>query len=608
MSALDAALKYAARGWRVFPVRGSAPPERWPEIATTDGAQIRAWWDSHPSAKVAIATGSGSRLLVVDLDRKNGKDGVAAFYRDVAPNDTYEHRGPRAQTKSGGVHLYYETSDDYRNTAGRLGDGIDTRGNGGFVFAPGTEGYEWLDFSDAYVPPVPEWLSGLLAPSTGSTATPTTAGSVSGRSTLTALLSTPPGEGERNNWLAQVAGHYAKQFARQRDTYEWHVANAVTLMADPLPFSEFARTLESIWDAEQAKPADAFEDDGEEFTLVSLAGIQMRPVKWTWGESKGSGGRIPLGSLSLLGGREGVGKSTIVWDLTAALSRGKLPGEYFGSPVSTFVVATEDSYEHTIAPRLKAADADLNRVYRMDPAKAKHNVTLPADMERLERAVKAQGVRFVVLDPLMSRLGKLDTHKDSDVRVALEPLSDFADRSGAAVVGLIHVNKTATFDPLTSLMGSRAFTAVARSVLFTMYDPDTDGVRLLCHAKCNLGPLVSTLRYGIEEVTVGETSEGTVKASHIKWGGEDDRNGRDLLEAAGAAKSARKATKADEVADWLGAYLRDAGGSARGPDVKVAAMAAGFSERTLQRACKTLDVSIERGKAGGVAKWTLGEF
>ena len=77
------------------------------------------------------------------------------------------------------------------------------------------------------------------------------------------------------------------------------------------------------------------------------------------------------------------------------------------------------------------------------------------------------------LDPLISRLDAgLDTHKDAEVRQAHEPIVALAERTGVHITGLIHVNKSGTADPLTALMGSRAFAAVARAVLFVMEDPD----------------------------------------------------------------------------------------------------------------------------------------
>ena len=84
------------------------------------------------------------------------------------------------------------------------------------------------------------------------------------------------------------------------------------------------------------------------------------------------------------------------------------------------------------------------------------------------------GAALILLDPLMSRLdAKLDTHKDAEVRLALEPLVSIANSTGAAILGLIHLNKSLSTDPLTMLMGSRAFAAVARAVLFAWWTRKT---------------------------------------------------------------------------------------------------------------------------------------
>ena len=69
----------------------------------------------------------------------------------------------------------------------------------------------------------------------------------------------------------------------------------------------------------------------------------------------------------------------------------------------------------------------------------------------------------LLLDPLMSRLDvALDSHKDAEVRQALEPLTAVGERTDCTMLGLIHVNKSTSNDPLTTLMASRAFAAVAQ--------------------------------------------------------------------------------------------------------------------------------------------------
>ena len=121
-------------------------------------------------------------------------------------------------------------------------------------------------------------------------------------------------------------------------------------------------------------------------------------------------------------------------------------GVYAGEPRAVIVAATEDSWEHTIVPRLMAAGADLDRIFRVDVTVSDgfdSALVLPADLNQLEKNVIEVGAALVLLDPLVSRLSAgLDTHKDAEVRRALEPLVALADRASATVLGLIHAEVT----------------------------------------------------------------------------------------------------------------------------------------------------------------------
>lgn len=147
-SALDAALRFASIGWHVFPCRPA--PDKQPltshgfHDATTDEAAIVAWWRRWPDAQVGIATGA-SGLAVVDLDVGAGKDGVAAF-SVLEDEHGASGCGLIASTPRSGRHYYYAQPVDSRigSTTGR--DGIDTRGDGGYVIAPSpaSPGREWI--------------------------------------------------------------------------------------------------------------------------------------------------------------------------------------------------------------------------------------------------------------------------------------------------------------------------------------------------------------------------------------------------------------------------------------------------------------------------------
>ena len=168
--------------------------------------------------------------------------------------------------------------------------------------------------------------------------------------------------------------------------------------------------------------------------LTSAASIKPRPVFWLWKN------RLALGTLGLLAGREGVGKSTLGYWIAARITQGDLFGCFAGTPKAVLVCATEDSWEHTIVPRLMAAGADLTRVYRVDVVTAMDitvGMSLPRDLEGVERAAKDVDAAMMLLDPLVSRLGDLDTHKDAEVRQALEPLVAIADRVNMAALKVL---------------------------------------------------------------------------------------------------------------------------------------------------------------------------
>jgi hypothetical protein len=325
-------------------------------------------------------------------------------------------------------------------------------------------------------------------------------------------------------------------------------------------------------------------------TLSSVENTKARRVRWLWAD------RVPLGSLALLGGREGIGKSILAYTLAAQITTGQLEGELRGQPRPVVVVATEDSWEHTIIPRLIVAGADLTRIQRLTVATSTDQpstLVLPHDIEGLHHATVDVGAALVLLDPIISRLDAvLDTHRDAEVRQGLEPLSENADRGRYSVLGLIHVNKGTSNDPLTMLMASRAFAAVARAVLFTTLDPEQPGMRLLGEPKNNLGRTdLPTLMFDIVEKVAGaDPDDGLpIKTGKLRWAGVSQRTILDALHDAARSPDARQAGK--EAEDWLRDYL-DANPVADSKDVKAAASAEGHSKRTVERAREKIGAGV----------------
>lgn len=176
---------YGHRGWPVFPVhspgRGAMPctcghhdcasPAKHPRVrggltvASTDPVEIEGWWRRWPDSNVAIRTGEPSGLVVLDVDPAHGGDGSLARLLDVHGRLP---PGREVATGGGGRHLYFRhPGHRVPNDAGRrLGDGLDIRGDGGYVLAPPSHhrsgGRYALVDGGAEIPPMPDWLADRL--------------------------------------------------------------------------------------------------------------------------------------------------------------------------------------------------------------------------------------------------------------------------------------------------------------------------------------------------------------------------------------------------------------------------------------------------------------
>jgi hypothetical protein len=162
---LDAALDYAVRGLPVLPLEaGGKKPLNHGGLtdASTDPAVIAAWWHRWPDANVGVRTGTEAGVFVLDVDpRHGGLRSLQALERKHGQLPRTAH----VLTGSGGQHRWFRLSDrKVRNSAGQLGDGLDVRGDGGYVVVPPSvhesgNPYKWLRGVDQLADP-PEWLFG----------------------------------------------------------------------------------------------------------------------------------------------------------------------------------------------------------------------------------------------------------------------------------------------------------------------------------------------------------------------------------------------------------------------------------------------------------------
>lgn len=156
-------------GWKVHPLlpKNKVPILKdWVNKASDEPDTIQKWLGEHTGCNWGVATGARSGIFVVDIDPKNGGD--QSWEILIRKNDVPTTIS--VKTGSGGTHYYFKYPKDFTvpNSAGKLGKGIDIRGNGGQVVIPpsihpnGTP-YEWIITPwDNTISPAPKWILDII--------------------------------------------------------------------------------------------------------------------------------------------------------------------------------------------------------------------------------------------------------------------------------------------------------------------------------------------------------------------------------------------------------------------------------------------------------------
>ncbi len=332
--------------------------------------------------------------------------------------------------------------------------------------------------------------------------------------------------------------------------------------------------------------------------LIRGDAIKFEPVHWLWP------GFIPAAMLSILAGAPGCGKTTIALSIAAVVTQGGTwPDGSRCSEAGDVVVWSGEDAAAVLAARLKAAGADMTRVHFVDGVREGHEST-PFDPARhvakLFETIRGLGnPRLLVLDPVVSVVAG-DSHKNAEVRNALQPLVDLARELGCALIGITHTSKgTMGRDPVERVTGSLAFAAVARTVLLAAKlkaEGDAAPRRVLVLAKSNVGPDEGGFTYELARREVAPEVEG----QYVQWGERLQGTARELLAEAGGEAP-------DDPSLDVDGFLREllSSGEIAAKTVLAEATAAGFSRDQLQRSARRIRVRREkRGMAGGWV-WSL---
>jgi len=329
---------------------------------------------------------------------------------------------------------------------------------------------------------------------------------------------------------------------------------------------------------------------------VRASDVTPKPVDWLWSN------RLALGKVHTIAGEGGLSKSMLLCWVAATVSRGgEWPNNEGQSRVgSVLILSAEDDIDDTIVPRLMAANADTSKIHIIRAVRdggSSRSFSLQADLKTLEAFIDELGdVALVIIDPVTSYLGKVDSHKNAEVRGTLEPMGDLAARKHVAIICNNHLSKGAAVNANNRVMGSVAFTAHSRAVTIIARAESTDGDdatdrRLFLPSKMNLGPLPPSLSYRIGLTTIYLQADEVLPAPRIEWEpGTVNISADEAIQAAGDDEETRSALA--EAAAFLEAEL--SAGRRSASDMQKAYRIDGHSDRTIKRARQRLGVISRR--------------
>ena len=454
---LEAALKYAEEGWSVISLHGirdgkctcaagayCGSPGKHPRTrngskdATKDPEVIKRWWQDWPIANVGIATGSESGIAIVDAD---GEAGLTSLYNMELPPTL------AVSTGSGGLHLYYGYIPGIKNSSKKIADGIDVRGDGGFVVAPPSlhitgNKYEWLNGDDLSPYPLP----------------------VDAVDDRYEVVDTPDAipSGMRNDALLRLAGVLRRRGLNEDEIFAGLKAVNDRRCKPPLSEQEVRSIARSVTRYDPQEPLVARDHDQhiQVYTARELCAIDLPDKDELCGPLLVRGNRLVIAAGT------GEGKTTLALQLVKA----SLAGEHFlrWRGVGGLQVLIIDAEQGLRTIQRRFLEASLHEQDSVHLIRVPDGLNLDEDYHAImvEEVINDVKPDVVVLDPLY----KLHKGEVTDERVAVElmrRLDAWRERYHFALVLLAHCRKPMPGAPFTihDVFGSTAVSRGAEVVL-----------------------------------------------------------------------------------------------------------------------------------------------
>ena len=310
------------------------------------------------------------------------------------------------------------------------------------------------------------------------------------------------------------------------------------------------------------------EETKTESQLIKMSEIQSQEVAWLWYPF------VPYGKLTIIQGDPGDGKTTLVLNIAAKLSKGNGldSGMNLSKPVNVIYQSAEDGLADTIKPRLEQAGADCENILVIDESMK----SLSLIDERLEEAVIRTKAKLLILDPIQAYLGGgMDMNRANEARDMTKKLAALAEKYQCAIVLVGHMNKAAGNKAAYRGMGSIDFFAVARSVLLVGRVEGDPSIRAVVQIKNNLAAFGHPKAFALSE-------EG------FRWLGDYEITADEVL--GGIAPKVNKM----EQAKILLRELAKTNNTMRSNEIFNLADEEGISKRTLENAKKELGIRAKR--------------
>ena len=301
--------------------------------------------------------------------------------------------------------------------------------------------------------------------------------------------------------------------------------------------------------------------------------VVAKTVEWLWFPY------IPYGKITVIQGDPGDGKTTLILNIAALLSKGQpMPNaETAGAVTKIIYQSAEDGAEDTIKPRLLSAGANCEQIAFIN--EPEQGLTL--NDARLEATIRETGARVMVVDPLQGYLrGRSEMNRAAGIRPIMKRLAEIAERTGCAIVIIGHMNKSIGSKSIYRGLGSIDITASARSVLLVGRLKSNPSIRVMAQIKNSLAKEGTPIAFELNE------------DSGIRWIGEYDISVDELLAGSGDGAIVESGKLSDAM-QMLEDILQD--GEIACTEIYDRFQETDISKRTVDSAKKMLEVkSIKR--------------